>query len=62
MSARKKSECDELMTWLRANLGRGALAPLTGTDSKALRAIVHVLLLYQYTGDICIASTRTRNA
>ncbi|RYD39781.1 MAG: hypothetical protein EOP85_15380 [Verrucomicrobiaceae bacterium] len=32
--------------WLRENLGRTCLAPLTGTDHAALDAAVHLLELY----------------
>lgn len=39
------ANCTELLRWLRANLGRGALAPLTGTDSRALAAVAHILML-----------------
>ena len=37
-----KPVCQTLTTWLRANLGKGALAPLTSTDSLALDAAVHL--------------------
>lgn len=43
--------CDALLAWLRANLGRAALAPLTGTDGKALAAAVHIVELYAYDSD-----------
>lgn len=32
--------------WLDANLGRGCLAPLTGTDARALLAAVQVVELW----------------
>lgn len=50
MSARTLAACDDLLRWLRANLGRGALGALTGTDAKALAAAAHILTLYAYTG------------
>lgn len=40
--------CKDLPTWLQANLGDRCLAPLTGTDTKALSAVAHILLLYSY--------------
>jgi hypothetical protein len=36
------------MTWLQANLGKRCLAPLTGTDAKALTAAIHIIELYSY--------------
>ena len=36
--------------WLRANLGPRALAPLTGTDTRALRAAVEIIALYSQIG------------
>lgn len=43
--------CHAVPKWLTRNLGRGALAPLTGTDWKALDAAVHIIELYSYAGD-----------
>lgn len=43
--SRPKPNCDALLAWLRSNLGRSALAPLTGTDAKALAAAVHILVV-----------------
>lgn len=37
-----------VMSWLKANLGKSCLAPLTGTDTKALRAAVQIIELYGY--------------
>lgn len=37
-----------VLDWLEANLGGQALAPLTGTDTKALRAAVQIMELYGY--------------
>lgn len=44
--------CQNLLPWLRANLGQRCLAPLTGTDARALAAAVHIIELYAYHGDI----------
>lgn len=44
----QKAECQDLRRWLTANLGKGALAPLTGTDARALDAAVHIVELYSY--------------
>lgn len=64
MSARAntaKANCDALWTWLRLNLGRRALAALTGTDVKALAAAVHILRLHAYSGhDALLSALRTR--
>lgn len=43
-----KQPCQTLPQWLRENLGPGALAPLTGTDAKALAAAVQTVQLYAY--------------
>ncbi|HEX4085287.1 MAG TPA: hypothetical protein VHY22_10280 [Chthoniobacteraceae bacterium] len=43
-----KPQCVELRAWLRANLGKRCLAPLTGTDAKALDAAVHIVELWAY--------------
>ena len=37
-----------IFPWLRANLGSHCLAPLTGTDRRALRAAVQIIELYSY--------------
>ncbi len=37
-----------VLPWLRANLGKGCLAPLTSTDTRALRAAVQIIDLYAY--------------
>lgn len=55
MATRKRSTpapaaCKGLLHWLSLNLGRGTLGALTGTDSKALAAAVHILELYNYGG------------
>lgn len=38
--------CETLMPWLKVNLGERCLAPLTGTDVRALRAAVQIIDLY----------------
>jgi hypothetical protein len=40
--------CETVFPWLRANLGKHCLAPLTGTDRKALEAAVQIISLYAY--------------
>ena len=46
--SKSKPCCAALLPWLRANLGNGCTAPLTGTDAKALTAAVHIIELYSY--------------
>lgn len=48
MSARPY--CQTVLPWLRSNLGRQCLAPLTSTDAAALSAAVQIVLLYAHTG------------
>lgn len=48
MSAKTKTAGQQVLTWLHDNLGRDALAPLTGTDTRALRAAVEIIELYSY--------------
>jgi len=43
-----KPPCETLPTWLKDNLGKHCLAPLTGTDAKALAAAVQLIELYSY--------------
>jgi len=43
-----KPKCETLLPWLRANLGKSCLGPLTGTDAKALAAAVQTVELYAY--------------
>lgn len=45
MSAHRPPEpaCKQLFKWLRLNLGRERLAALTGTDTRALGAVAHIL-------------------
>lgn len=40
-----------IFPWLRANLGKNCLAPLTGTDARALRAAVEIIDLYSTDHD-----------
>lgn len=42
----------ELHKWLRLNLGKQALAPLTSTDRKALDAAVAIIELYDCSSDL----------
>lgn len=46
----KKEPAQTVITWLRANLGRRALAPLTGTDTLALKASVQIAEVAAQTG------------
>lgn len=43
-----KPYCKSLTAWLIANLGKGCLAALTGTDSRALQAAVHIIDAHSY--------------
>jgi len=38
--------CIKIRPWLKENLGKDCLAPLTGTDARALSAAVHLIELY----------------
>lgn len=51
-----KPVCASLRPFLTANLGRHALGALTGTDSKALAAAVHIIELYAYDRDDSVLS------
>lgn len=42
-----KNPSNTLFPWLKANLGKQCLAPLTGTDARALRAAVLIVELWQ---------------
>jgi hypothetical protein len=46
VSRTPKPRCADGIAWLRQRLGRGALAPLTGQDLRALAAYLHLLELY----------------
>lgn len=48
MPAKPKPPCQQIRPWLEANLGKGCLAALTGTDSRALTAAAHILEAYAY--------------
>lgn len=50
-SQRPKPACQTVGPWLLANLGKGSLGVLTGTDSRALSAAIHIVELYAVTGD-----------
>lgn len=43
-----KPVCQTVLPWLKENLGKGCLAPLTGQDSKALAAAVQIVAFYSY--------------
>ena len=43
---KSKPKCETLYPWLRSNLGDRCLAPLTGTDARALDAAVQIVELY----------------
>lgn len=43
-----KPKCQTLLPWLKHNLGKGCLAPLTSTDAAALAAAVQIIELYAY--------------
>lgn len=43
---KSKPVCETVLPWLRENLGERALAPLTGTDHRALAASVQIIELY----------------
>lgn len=47
--SREQPRCKDAVSWMRGNYGRGCLAPLTGTDWRAWRALVHVWDLWVYT-------------
>lgn len=44
-----QAPCNSLRAWFEENLGADCMAPITGTDGKALRAAAHILELYAYT-------------
>lgn len=43
-----KPHCQTVIPWLKVNLGKKCLAPLTSTDTKALMAAVQIVELYAY--------------
>jgi hypothetical protein len=46
VSSKAQPVCCAVRTWLKENLGKRALAPLTSTDSRALDSAVHILELW----------------
>lgn len=48
---KQKPKAETIFPWLRANLGKKCLAPLTGTDSRALQAAVQIIEHYAYDSD-----------
>ena len=48
---KQKQPCETLPKWLKDNLGPCCLAPLTGTDSRALAAAVQIIDLYSVDAD-----------
>lgn len=44
-----KLPCQEIYPWLKANLGKRCLAPLTGTDARCLLAAVQILDVYRHS-------------
>ena len=47
---KQKPACETVIPWLKANLGKNCLAPLTSTDYGALRAAVQCAELWVATG------------
>lgn len=57
MNAEQQKEplpVENVSDWLAANLGYDALAPLTGTDKRALRAAEQIIELYSYHRRECV--------
>lgn len=48
---RQEATVTSVMKWLRLNIGRAPLAALTGTDTRALGAAIHIIELYVRSGD-----------
>lgn len=46
-----KPYCQTLRTWLKSNLGKDCLGPLTGTDYRALNCAVHLIDLWSQCRD-----------
>ena len=55
---REPATCEGLVKWITDNLGVRALAPLTGTDNKALAAAVHILELWGMGDDRLLQALR----
>jgi hypothetical protein len=51
---KSKPPCETVLPWLKANLGPHCLAPLTGTDAKALAAAVQIIHLWNHCGEHCL--------
>jgi hypothetical protein len=51
MASKYKPVCETVFPWLRTNLGKHALAGLTGTDYKALRAAAQIVELWACGGN-----------
>jgi hypothetical protein len=49
--AKPQPPCVEIYKWLQCNLGKRCLAPLTGSDHKALDAAVQTVQLWTYCDD-----------
>ena len=68
-SPRPKTSEKIASEFIRAHLGRGAFAPLTGTDWRAWRAFVHLVELWGVSRDVrcldamraTVACAQTRN-
>lgn len=52
----QRQPCETLPKWLKDNLGPCCLAPLTGTDAKALAAAVQIIALYATEADRTLAA------
>lgn len=48
---KQKPHAQTVFSWLAANLGKRALAPLTGSDTRALMAAVQIAAQYAYDRD-----------
>lgn len=46
-----KQPAETVLDWLRSNLGSAALGPLTGSDTRALRAAVQIIEQFAYDRD-----------
>lgn len=57
MSTKPKPVCETVMPWLRANLGKRCLAPLTGCDWRALKAAAQIIDLYCYCPNPAVAQS-----
>lgn len=71
MARRENERCYDACKWMNANYGKHCLAPLTGTDWRAFKALVHAWELWSYTRsqdalDACVSllknmQVKTRN-